>query len=439
MTTSTNPLSSQWPGWKKVFFRFFFIFFALFIDPIARIPTVPLWKYVQDGYESLIDGVTNLIDRHLFHIQPPPGVPLPVNNGAGDTSHAWAELWVFVLLSAIGSLVWSLIDRRRQNYERLGYYLRTAVRYYVAYECFEYGILKIFYLQMPYPGLSEMMVPLGDYGPMRLCWMYMGYGSPYEVFAGIAETVAGMLLLYRRTVTLGLLAAFGVFVNVAVMNLTYDIPVKLFSMVLAISCLYLLVWDRRRLLSFLALNQATGGTTLYEPVDSGRGMRIAMWVLKLCFLYIGVIHIFYADAKWYLNFHKPDVAEPIREGVYVVRVFAINKDTIPPSFLDSTRWKDIVFDTKGYGTVSSVDTGFSRAYAYGRGRFHYKADSVTHLLTLTSNHHTVMECRYELPDSSTVVLRGLLHQDSVYMILQRSNHQFWLSKWQFHWVSEVNR
>ena len=437
MTTPFGP----WPGWKKVLFRFFFVFFVLFIDPIGMAPTLPVWKYVQKGYESLIDSATNLADRHLFHIQPPPQT-LPANNGAGDTSHFWAVQWLCVLLAVIGSLVWSLVDRRRTNYERLGYYLRTAVRYYVAFACFEYGILKFFFLQMPPPALSQLATPLGDFGPMRLCWMYMGYGSPYQVFAGMAEVVAGLLLLYRRTVTLGILAALGVFVNVAIMNLTYDIPVKGFSLGLTFCCLFLLVWDQQRLFSFLVMNRAAGNTPLYQPVDSGRAMRIARVVLKLYFFYIAIWQPFYQDVTRYRDLRKPAVAGPVHRGVYAVRVFAINGDTIPPSFEDSIRWKDVIFDSKGRGSVNCPDTSFAQKYGYGRGLFHYETDSMHHLLTITkssTDHHLIMECHYELPDSNTVFLRGRLRQDSLYLILQRTNRQFQLSEWQFHWVSESNR
>jgi hypothetical protein len=439
MINSLKAVGGPWPGWQKVLFRFFFIFFLLFIDPIGLVPSLPVWKYVQNGYDSLIDSVVNLVDRHLFHIQPPPGVALPVNNGAGDTSHFWAELWVRVLLSAIGCLVWSLADRRRKNYERLGYYLRTAVRYYIALECFDYGIQKIFCLQMSPPTLSQLATPLGDFGPMRLAWMYMGYGSPYQVFAGMAEVAAGLLLLYRRTVTLGLLTALGVFINVMTMNLSYDIPVKGFAMELTFCCLFLVLWDHQRLFSFLALNQSTGGTRLYEPVDSGKRMRIARLVLKLLFFYVAIGQTFYVYANYYRDQHKPPVAGPIRSGVYAVRVFAVNKDTIAPSFMDSTRWKDVIFDINGVGSVNSPDTSFSHSYGYGRGMFRYKTDSVAHLLTITSNHRPVMECRYELPDSNTVILKGRLHQDSLYVVLQRTQRQFQLSEWQFHWISEANR
>jgi hypothetical protein len=441
MTTPSTPTGSQWTGWEKLLFRFFFIYFLLFIDPIGMVPSLPVWKFVQRGYEAFINVLADLADRQLFHIHPP-GAPLPVNDGAGDTSHFWAKLWLYVLLAVVGCLVWSILDRRRKNYAWLGYWLRTAIRYYIALECFQYGIIKLFCLQMPAPSLSQLATPLGDFGAMRLCWMYMGYSNPYQVFSGTMEIVAGLLLLYRRTVTLGLLAGLGVFINVMTMNLSYDIPVKGYSMELTLSCLFLLFWDRQRLFSFLALNMSAGGTRLYEPVDRGRGIRIARIVLKVCFIYVAIGETIYADGDRYLALHKAGVAGPIRQGVYAVSVFAVNRDTIPPSFADSIQWKDVIFDSRGRGSVNCPDTIFARKYGYGRGLFHYEMDTVAHLLTMTrstTDHSLVMRCHYELPDNNRVILRGRLRQDSIYIVLQQTRHQFQLSNWQFHWVSEANR
>jgi hypothetical protein len=217
MSTPTTPLTGQWSERQKVLFRFFFIYFLLFIDPILMTPSLPGWRYFQIDYAVALEWAVNVADRLLFHIQPV-GVTLPMNDGSGDTSYFWAQLWTYVLLAAIGCLIWTLLDRRRPNYSRLGYWLRTAIRYYIALECFLYGTLKLFCLQMPAPSLSQLATPLGDFGAMRLAWLYMGYSGPYQVFSGMAEVITGLLLLYRRTVTLGLLAGLGVFINVMTMN-----------------------------------------------------------------------------------------------------------------------------------------------------------------------------------------------------------------------------
>jgi len=440
MSTPTGTQAGRWPRWQRVLFRFFFIYFLLFIDPIEVTPSWPVWKYIRQGYFVVVRWIVNLADRLLFHIQPV-GVVLPVNDGAGDTTYFWAVQWTYVLLAAIGCLVWSLLDRRRPNYEKLGYWLRTAVRYYVALACFEYGILKMFGMQMPKPSLSQLATPLGDFGPMRLCWMYLGYGSPYEVFAGISEVIAGLLLLYRRTVTLGLLAAFGVFINVVTLNLSYDIPVKGYSMELAFACVFLLAWDQRRLFSFLVLNKAAGPTPLYQPVESGRVIRILRIVLKLYFVYAAIWAPIHDDAARYKQNHQV-AATPVRRGVYAVRTFVVNGDTIAPSYLDGPRWKDVIFDTRGRGSVNGPDTTFARKYGYGRGLFHYETDTVAHTLTMTrstTDKTVIMQCRYEMPDSNLVVLRGRLGRDSLDVVLQQTNREFQLEQWQLHWVSESNR
>ena len=440
-TILTTPEAARWSGWQKVSFRFFFIYFLLFIDPIQQVPSILGWKYVQGVYENVLDWAIDLADRYLFHIHPP-GVPVPVNDGAGDTSQHWAQFWLYVLLAAVGCLIWSLADKRRKSYNWLGYWLRLGVRYIIALMCLAYGILKLFGLQMSAPNLSQLATPLGDFGAMRLCWMYMGYSQPYEIFAGVAEIVAGLLLLYRRTVTLGLLTGAGIFINVMTLNLSYDIPVKLFAMQLAFSCLFLLAWDSRRLVTFLVLNEPAGRTSLYDPVDSGRRIRIARLLLKLYFVYVAIVPEFISDSNSYQRLHKPDLASPIRHGVYAVRVFAVNGDTIPASHADASQWKDVIFDTKGGGSVGCPDTSFTRKFGYGRGLFHYETDSVKQLLTMTrvfSDKRLIMECRYDLPDSNTVVLHGRLRQDSLYIVLQRTDRQFQLSQWQFHWISESNR
>jgi hypothetical protein len=56
-----------------------------------------------------------------------------------------------------------------------------------------------------------------------------------------------------------------------------------------------------------------------------------------------------------------------------------------------------------------------------------------------TDHSLIMQCRYEEPDSKVVVLRGRLGRDSLDVVLQRTNREFQLEKWQFHWVSESNR
>lgn len=72
--------------------------------------------------------------------------------------------------------------------------------------------------------------------------------GPYWRFLGLAQVLAGLLVLTRRTATLGALAFFAVMLNVFFITISYDFrgtPVVTGLMLLA--TVYLLLWDYDRL------------------------------------------------------------------------------------------------------------------------------------------------------------------------------------------------
>ena len=72
------------------------------------------------------------------------------------------------------------------------------------------------------------------------------------------ELIAGLLLFFRRTSTLGGLVAAGVLTNIVAMNFCYDIPVKLFSSHLLLIGLWIALPDAKRLFSALILGRSVG-------------------------------------------------------------------------------------------------------------------------------------------------------------------------------------
>ena len=237
-------------------FRFFFVYLLLQIAPWDWFSDIPGVSFVGRMYGQAVDWAVTSSNARLFHVRE---TLVPVN-GSGDTSWAWTQLWLYLSVAAIACVVWSVLDRKRAGYDRLVYWLRTIVRYYLATFALSYGIIKLFALQMPFPTLSQLATPLGDLLPMRFSWLFIGYSFPYQVFSGVMETTAGLLLLYRRTITAGLFAAMGAFLNVVMINLSYDVPVKLFASHLLFCSVFLLALDYKRVLGFLVLNRAVPPT-----------------------------------------------------------------------------------------------------------------------------------------------------------------------------------
>ncbi len=121
------------------------------------------------------------------------------------------------------------------------------MRYTLAFTLFGYGFAK----DLPHPPIPLTRLRKAS-GNVRRFFSLAGRplvvhgraSTAYIIFAGTAEVLPGLLLLFRRTTTLGGLAAFAVLLNVVALNFCYDVPVKLYSTNLVLMSLYRLVAAR---------------------------------------------------------------------------------------------------------------------------------------------------------------------------------------------------
>ncbi|HMJ68888.1 MAG TPA: hypothetical protein VK508_08335 [Cyclobacteriaceae bacterium] len=436
-TTTPNIEGPQWPAWRKIGFRFAFIYLLLYTAPWTFVQAIPGFSFVGESYDVVWDWIVRTANAHLFHVT---DYLVPVA-GSGDTSFAWAQLLFTLLAAFIGCILWSLLDRRRTHYGELDYWLRLTVRYYIAYFCLLYGIIKVFALQMTFPNISALATSLGDFLPMRLSWMFVGYSTPYQVFSGIMECTAGLLLLNGRTVTLGLITATGVFMHVVVLNLSYDIPVKLFSIHLLLYCLYLLSYELKRLLGFFVFNRVTEPDTSFNMEFRTKWARYGRFAGKLAFIILAAIVPLLQRYDYYKSLSSAPELKPIKRGMYDVDLFVLNgRDTVPALVGDSLRWNDMVFEGNGFGSIKTVDTLFRQRYR--RGYFFYQPDTVKQVLNIWKSRADtppMMTMKYNLPDENTIQLWTKFKSDSLYVRLRRSKRHFQLTEKQFHWLSEDNR
>lgn len=432
-------VSRAWPLWQRVLFRFFVVYFVLQIEPWDWFRAIPGVSFVLRPYDAAMDWAVRAGNAHLFHVR---DTLVPVN-GSGDTSYAYARLCLLLTIAGVACVAWSALDRKRAHYERPAYWLRLMVRYYITIAALSYGIIKLFGLQMLFPTISQLATPLGDLLPMRFSWLFIGYSTPYEFFSGAMETVAGLLLLYRRTVTAGLFAAMGAFLNVVMINLAYDVPVKLYASHLLISCVFLLALDSRRLIGFLFLNRPAAATAAYDAVFARPWQRWASIGVKVFIVYQILVSPLRTSWTRYQALQRPPMPGPFAAGVYDVRSYVVNGDTVPLTSTDSLRWRDVIIDSNGAGSIGTRDSVFWQRYR--RGYFRYKPDTVAHtaavwkVSTIPGDSTFLFTMRYEVPDSTTVRFALPLRGDSVRVDLVRIPRHFQLAERQFHWLSEYNR
>ena len=167
-------------------------------------------------------------------------------------------------------------------------------------------------------------------------------------------------------------------------------------------------------------------------------MRISGLFTKLGIIILMIVLPFKNNLNWY-RLKEADQLKtqgPIKPGVYEVRTFILNNDTVALS--NNLRWKDVIFDNNTDGSIGTTDTMFRQRY--GRGYFKFSIDSTKQNLDIikrTIDFKTVKlgKIHFNLPDSNTVILNGMLRKDSVYVVLFRTNRHFQLSKKQFHWIT----
>lgn len=431
------PGNNYWPLWQRIIFRFVCIYFLLYTAPWTWIELIPGLDAVTAYYYQFADWLVNAANKYVFHTYKEL-VPL---NGSGDTSYGWIQLQLFLLIALAGTVIWSLAANKVTQHNRMAWWFKTILRYYVIMFCFSYGFIKLFHMQMPFPGNSLMATQVGDLLPMRLSWIYMGYSHQYQFFAGAMEVLAGLLLLFRRTATAGTLLAAGVFLNVALMNTSYDIPVKLFSQHLFIACLVLLAFEYKRLFSFFT-NSNTPAGNMYAVQFPAKWMRVTGWVCKIVFVVFVVLVGFFKLYSENRNMKVSKATPPFEKGMYDITVFVKNGDTIPALVTDTLRWKDMAIDDARGGSINTTDTMFW--LRYHRGYFKYKADDSAHTVTFSRSSWQMdmtelFTLDYKILDTGTIMLHGAIRRDSVTVILKKSNRHFQLEEKQFHWLSEYNR
>ena len=413
---------ANWSLAKKILFRFVCVYIVMYA--LSHPFGAPLGEYIGEYYNLLWDSPVLWAGKQVF------GVEITARPaGSGDTTFNYVQIFSMVVLTALLCLVWSVVDRKRRNYTALMGWLVVGVRYYLAFVMLTYGFVKVIKLQFPYPMMETLDQTYGDSSPMKLLWTFMGYSESYTIFAGLGEVVGGFLLFFRRTTTLGALVVIGVMGNVAMMNYSYDVPVKLFSTHLVVFAVFLLSLDLRRVLNVFVLNRAASPVdlSLTLPRPWMQKARVVLKVLVIGYVVVAQI----IGALEATKLYGANRTKPALYGMYDVETFIQNSDTLAPLLTDPVRWRKLMIDWEGFVSVKKMDNQLERLAV--------EIDTVEQTLTLntfadTTRKH-VLDYRRPLPEA--LVLEGVLMDDSVSIHMKRFDlNQYLLVSRGFHWINE---
>ena len=161
------------------------------------------------------------------------------------------------------------------------------LRIWLAAYLLVYGWSKVFHMQMGYADFADALVQYGEMSPMGLLWRFMAFSPTVQFLAGLAEVIAAVLLLFGRTAWLGALLAVIDMSVVFLLNLTFDVPVKQLSGLMALVGLILLLPNIVRLGRFV-IGLPTGPPVQGTIAENRRFRAVTRWTSPLLALVLVV-------------------------------------------------------------------------------------------------------------------------------------------------------
>ncbi len=420
--------SSGWKTYEKVALRT-----ALIYAIISTIPFTPEF-YTQDFDAGF--NVNSYTFRWFDAISQ--NKPWFFASQEGKNYTGW---FITVLVCALAGFLWNILDKKRKDYERLYYWFYVAARYGIALRMSWFAWAKVFPVQMPFPTISQLNTNLGDFTPGKLYWLTTGVSPFFEVFAGVFELLATILILYRRTTIAGALMMIAILVPIWFVNIGYDAGVELTSMHILSLSLLLLVRDSKKFYEILFEHKATALTYIPKIEFSADWKNKARLVFKYGFILIFIIYRGFGYGNLYASgksFKLPlDIGLPKVSGIYNVSEFKVNNKILPYAAGDTVRWQNVIFEK--FNSISvKIDKPFqvntknsirtTEFYgSIGRYYYGYKADTINHVFILSNRADTASKLvlHYEHPDDKHFILSGLNErQDSIFVVLTKIDKKY---------------
>jgi hypothetical protein len=427
----TEPIQPQQniPRWSpalRIAFRFWLVYLGLYCLATQIIPSL----FTPTEGTDIPDPATVWPLRpvifwtaaHIFHVNAPLSFFWGGNSGSGDCMFGWVMTFCLLVIATAATVVWSLLDRSRENYAELHKWFRLFVRFALAGQMIGYGLFKVFLVQMPYPSLTRLLQPFGTFSPMGVLWTSMGSAPAYEIFTGCAEVAGGLLLIVPRTATLGALISLAAMIQVFTLNMTYDVPVKLFAFHLILLSCFLLAPDVPRLVRVALSTQAQ----LFRGV---RANRIALAAQIIFGLWLVGVYCHHSLGVWSTRGGGRPL--PSLYGIWEVKQMSIDEQPRPPLLTDSTRWRRAIFDYPDRMAFQRTDESFA---SYGAS---VNLPERTLALTKKDDKNWTANFTFQRPAGDRLILDGRMDNHQVHMELQLTDrNSFLLVSRGFHWIQD---
>ena len=424
-----NALVVPWSPAARIAFRFTFIYFSLYclctqiITSLVPLPNVD----IPDPSASWpVRPLVMWTARHVFHVT---SDLVYTGSGSGDKTFDWVLVFCLLVLSILATVIWSALDRKRRDYVAMQKWFRVSIRICLAGQMMAYGLSKAIPLQMPFPYLSQLLEHYGDQSPMGVLWSSIGSAPGYEIFAGCAELLGGVLLIFPRTTTLGALVCLADMTQVFMLNMTYDVPVKLLSFHLILLSLLLLAPECRRLANLFLLNRTAGPSTAPALFRTRRANRIALAVQIVFGIWLFAMNAYGSRVGWYQyggGRPKSDLY-----GIWEVEQQLVDGQPRPPLLGDPIRWRRAIFDFPARMSFQRIDE------SYDHHGVTINLQNKSLILTKYNDQNWKAMFTFSRPAPDQLILDGAMDGHQMHLQLKLvDRNKFLLVGRGFHWIQE---
>ncbi|HVZ23815.1 MAG TPA: hypothetical protein VG871_22230, partial [Vicinamibacterales bacterium] len=247
-------------------------------------------------------------------------------------------------------MVWATVRLKPDTTSRTLTVAHLFLRFALAGQMFFFGMAKVIPTQFPPPSLVTLVNPVGNLTPTDLLWTFIGASTPYQMFTGWAEVVAGVLLVLPWTTALGAIVAFADMVQVLVLNASYDVGLKQIAFHLILISLFVLAPDAKRLWHALVVDRART-----DPWTQKKWL-----VPQIAFgVYLLAMFTRLAVASYY-NPGGPGAPRSPLYGIWDVERLSVDGQARLPEQNDyDRRWRRVIFDTPDVVVVERTDDSFA--------------------------------------------------------------------------------
>ncbi|MCH7413814.1 hypothetical protein MM213_09985 [Belliella sp. R4-6] len=344
-------------------------------------------------------------------------------NGSGDTTVDYLSLVSYSILAILMSIPMLFFLKSKQRTNSFYAIMLIYARYFVGLSLISYGVIKFMNGQFPSPTLMALESTYGDSSPMALAWRFFGYSDLYKAFMGFSELLAGFLLLFRRTAVLGALISIAVCTNIFFVNLSFDVPVKLYSGHLLFFSILISWGSFKSLFSFFLLHKEVSLPKIQYDFSKKwkRGTYLTLKVIFAGLVPLSLItgHVLSQQYRTFLNEW---------EGVYVVSSMEAEGDFDNQKNYD---WEKIIIQGK---TIMTLDPEKNKKYytienIWNEGEINFienQTQEDPYQILLSASEDGSYKLKIEL-DSAKYLVTASRKVKSDYLLINRG----------FNWINET--